>query len=70
MRFKQDFGFKDVSQYIYLYMLECVDKDMPENLSPNDRHYLEGKNMDATMACLNAMIGVRSSICMVGQKKR
>ena len=62
MRFKQDFGFKDVSQYIYLYMLECVDKEMPENLSPNDRHYLEGKSMDDTMSCLKAMISYGENV--------
>lgn len=56
MCFKENFGFKDVSQYLYLYLLECESKDMPENLSPNDRHYLEGKTMDDTLACLNNMI--------------
>ena len=48
MRFKRDFGYEDLSEYLYLYLLECVDKNMPENLSPNDRHYLEGKDMDET----------------------
>ncbi len=62
MRFKKDFGFKDVSQYIYLYMLECVDKNMPENLSVNDRHYLEGKNMDDTLECLNSMISFGENV--------
>lgn len=62
MYFKHNFGFKDVSQYLYLYLLECDKKDIPENLSPNERHYLEGKNMDETLSCLNAMISYGENV--------
>ena len=62
MYFKKQFWFKDLSQYLYLYLLECVNKDMPENLSPNDKHFLEGKNMDETLRCLNEMISFGESI--------
>lgn len=68
MKFKHDFGFKDVSQYLYLYLLECYDKDIPENLSPNDRHFLEGKNMDQTLSYLNEMINFGENVISFREK--
>ncbi len=62
MHFKYEYGFKDVSQYLYLYFLECIDKNIPENLSRNDIHYLEGKSMDETLACLDEMINYGENI--------
>lgn len=68
MRFKRDFGYEDLSEYLYLYLLECVDKNMPENLSPNDRHYLEGKDMDETFSCLTNMIEYGEKIIAFREK--
>lgn len=55
MGFKE-FGFKDASQYIYLYLLEMEGPSIPKNLTLNGRHYLDGKDMDATEALLEEMI--------------
>ncbi len=62
MQFKEYFGFKDLSQYLYLYLLEYVDNNMPENLSPKNKHYLEGMNMDETLLCLENMIKYGESV--------
>lgn len=55
MGFKQ-FGLKDASQYIYLYLLEAEGCPIPENLTVYGRHYLDGKNMDETEEILKEMI--------------
>lgn len=55
MGFKK-FGLKDVSQYIYLYLLEAEGNSIPENLTISGRHYLDGKNMDETEELLKEMI--------------
>lgn len=55
MGFKQ-FGLKDASQYIYLYLLETEGNSLPENLTVEGRHYLDGKNMDETENILKEMI--------------
>ena len=62
MEFVRNFAYDDVSQYIYHYLLECVDKEMPENLSPNGKHYLDGKTMDQTQECLDDMIRYGNNI--------
>lgn len=54
MNFK-DFGFKDVDEYIYVYLLETTDQNMPQKLTIKGRHYLEGKTMDDTHTLLNNM---------------
>lgn len=55
MGFKQ-FGLKDASNYIYMYLLETEDDSIPENLTEDGKHYLDGKNMDATESILKEMI--------------
>lgn len=55
MQFTQ-FGFDNLSQYIYLYLLEVDSIDIPEKLVKAGKHYLYGKNMDDTEALLNDMI--------------
>lgn len=50
------FGFENLSQFIYLYLLEVDSIDIPEKLTIAGKHYLDGKNMDVTEALLNDMI--------------
>lgn len=50
------FGYKDLSQYIYHYLLAYQDKKLPEDLSPNGTHILAGKTMDDTETLLKFMI--------------
>lgn len=50
------FGFKDVSEYIYLYLLEMDNNSLPNNLTSKGRHYLEGKTMDQTEKIILGMI--------------
>lgn len=56
------FGFSDVSQYIYLYLLESDSSDIPEKLTIKGKHYLEGKTMDETEQLLSNMISYGDSI--------
>lgn len=49
-------GFKDFDEYLYTYLLMAVNPKMPVNLSPNGKHYLDGKSIDETEAILNEMI--------------
>lgn len=55
MGFKK-FGLKNASQYIYLYLLEAEGHSIPENLTVDGKHYLDGKNMDETESILKEMI--------------
>lgn len=52
----REFGFKDVSEYIYLYLLEMDNNSLPNNLTSKGRHYLEGKTMDQTEKIILGMI--------------
>ena len=49
-------GFKDFDEFLYTYLLLAVDPQMPSNLSPNGKHYLDGKSIDETEAVLTEMI--------------
>lgn len=60
--FNSLFSFKDFDQYIYLFLLIDVDRTLPENLSPNGKHYLEGKSMDETEQILKKMIGYGNAV--------
>lgn len=51
-----DLGFHDVSEYIYLYLLEMVNRDLPQNLTIDGKHFLEGKTIDDTETLLRNMI--------------
>ncbi|GHU89200.1 hypothetical protein FACS1894202_06860 [Clostridia bacterium] len=51
-----DFGYKDLSQYLYHYLLENFNKELPEDLSPKGTHILTGKTMDETEKLLKNMI--------------
>lgn len=55
-------GIKSLSDYIYLFLLEHDNTDLPKKLNPNGRHYLEGKTMDATNALLQEMISYGKSV--------
>lgn len=50
------FGYEDLSQYIYLYLLEHIDSEMPQKLTQDGKHYLEGKSTDETEKLLLDMI--------------
>ena len=50
------FGYKDASDYIYLYLLETEDNSIPQNLKIAGKHYLDGKTMDETHRILSQMI--------------
>lgn len=52
----QKFGVNSFGDYIYLFLLEHDNHDLPKTLTPNGRHYLEGKTMDEVHALLQAMI--------------
>lgn len=54
MKFSQLFGYRDMGQYLYLYLLK--DGSIPENMAPKGKHYLEGKSEDDTDKLLNSMI--------------
>lgn len=49
-------GFKDFDEYLYTFLLMAIDSKMPANLSPNGKHYLDGKSIDETEEILNEMI--------------
>ncbi len=51
-----EFGFENLSQYLYLYLLNIDSLDIPEKLTKAGKHYLDGKTMDETSATLNDMI--------------
>jgi len=55
-------GFSNLSQYIYLFLLENDNSNIPENLSPGGKHYLEGKTMDETRSILMNLINFGKSI--------
>lgn len=42
------FGFENTSQFLYLYLLETDSTNIPEKLTTNGKHYLDGKTMDET----------------------
>ena len=50
------FGYENLSQYIYLFLLEHVDSEMPITLTLNGKHYLDGRTMDETKKLLTDMI--------------
>lgn len=50
------FGFENTSQYIYLYLLETDSATIPEKLTLDGKHYLDGKTMDDTEQLLLQMI--------------
>lgn len=49
-------GFDDVSEYIYLYLLEMVNGNLSKDLTDGGKHFLEGKTMDETESLLDGMI--------------
>lgn len=57
-----EFGFKNFDEYLYTYLLVAVDSKMPINLSPNGKHYLDGKTIDETHAVLKEMIEYGSHV--------
>ena len=62
MKFSQLFGYKDMGQYLYLYLLK--DGSIPENMAPKGKHYLEGKSEDDTDELLNSMISYGESLIL------
>lgn len=58
----QNFGIKDMGQYIYLYLLENDKNDLPKSLSQSGKHYLDNKSMDEIDSLLQDMIKYGESI--------
>lgn len=56
------FGFENTSQYIYLYLLLNIDSSIPESLTINGKHYLDGKTMDDVEKLLAEMQAYGDSI--------
>ncbi len=56
------FGYQNLSQYIYLYLLETVNPDIPQNLSENGKHFLDGKTMDETEQIIDGMVSFGKSV--------
>ena len=50
------FGIKTLGDYIYLFLLEHDNAQLPKKLNVAGQHYLEGKTMDETDALLQEMI--------------
>ena len=50
------FGIKTLGDYIYLFLLEHDNAQLPKKLNIAGQHYLEGKTMDETNALLQEMI--------------
>lgn len=57
-----NFGYQDLSQYIYLYLLETENPDLKQNLSENGKHFLDGKTMDETEQIIDNMISFGNSV--------
>lgn len=57
-----NFGYQNLSQYIYLYLLETEDPNMKQNLSENGKHFLDGKTMDETEKIIDGMISFGKSV--------
>lgn len=50
------YGIKTLGDYIYLFLLEHDNAQLPKKLNIAGQHYLEGKTMDETNALLQEMI--------------
>ena len=54
------FGFKDLSEYLYLYILETQDEEITKNIAKDltikGRHFLDSKSMDQIAVLLQNMI--------------
>lgn len=59
------FSEKDycLDDYIYTYLLLEVNGNMPKDLSPGGRHFLEDKDMDQTEEILSKMINYGEAVC-------
>ena len=49
-------GFKDLSEYLYVFLLVTKDKDISQKLYLKGRHILDGKSEDDTFAMVDDMI--------------
>ena len=56
------YNFKDVSQFLYLYILLTRDNSIPKNLTIKGKHFLDDKTMDETNELINEMISFASSV--------
>lgn len=50
------FGIKNLSEYLYLYILEATDADINNSIAVGGKHYLDSKNMDEINLLLQDMI--------------
>jgi len=60
------FGIKNLSEYLYLYILEATDADINNNIAVGGKHYLDNKTMDEIDLLLQDMISfgkAASALC-------
>ena len=61
----RQFGFKDLSEYIYLFILEAEDINVSKNLTLNGKHYLDDKTMDEIANILENMINYGKAVTKI-----
>lgn len=62
MGFKNFFGFKDTSEYLYLYLMETDNTSISQNFILNGKHYLTGKTMDDTEMIVKEIISYGQAV--------
>lgn len=60
--FSRNFGFKDLSQYIYLYLLENENPEIDTNLKINGEHVLDSKSMTSIDKLMEEMVNFGKTI--------
>lgn len=65
------FGFKDLSEYLYVFLLVTRNKDLSQKLYLKGKHILEGKTTDDTFDLIDEMIDFGTSVqkCRVNLNK-
>lgn len=56
------YNFKDVNQFLYLFILLSRDDDIPTNLTKKGKHFLDDKTMDETNTLIEDMISFGKSV--------
>jgi len=60
--FHRKFGYADLSQYLFHFLLFSEDKSLPEHLSPGGKHFLIGKTSDEVDTLISSMISYGEDI--------
>lgn len=62
IEFQRKFAYKDMSQYIYLYMLENITENISTELEVGDKHILEKKSETEISKIIDGMIAYGRSV--------